>query len=151
MLRTVRYFVPLVVLSFTSAQEIQIAHMRTDLDFLASDALQGRLSLDKGGAAAADYIAREFQKAGLRPAGGDSYLQRFPLEGYHSDASASTLALTIKGASEQLHRGKDFQGGFKNDVTVEGSIVFAGYGITDSEYNYDYYTVLDAKGRIVLV
>jgi hypothetical protein len=151
MLRTVRYFVPLVVLSFTSAQEIQIAHMRTDLDFLTSDALQGRLSMDKGGAAAADYVAREFQKAGLRPVGGDSYLQRFALDGYHSDASASSLSVTINGATEQLHRGKDFQGGFKNDVTVEGSIVFAGYGITAPEYNYDDYAGLDTKGRIVLV
>ena len=113
MLRTVRFFVPLVVLSVTSAQEIQIAHMRTDLDFLTSDALQGRLSMEKGGEAAADYIAREFQKAGLRPAAGDSYLQRFPLTGYHSDPSASTLSVTIKGETGQLLRGKDFQGGIQ--------------------------------------
>ena len=34
---------------------------------------------------------------------------------------------------------------------MEGGVVFAGYGITAPEYNYDDYAGLDAKGKFVLV
>ena len=42
--------------------------LRADLSFLASDALQGRMSLQPGDDAAAQWIASEFTKAGLSPA-----------------------------------------------------------------------------------
>ena len=34
---------------------------------------------------------------------------------------------------------------------VSGNVVFAGYGITAPEYNYDDYAGLDVKGKIVLI
>jgi hypothetical protein len=146
-----RTFLVLGAVSALLAQQIQPSRMRADLEFLTSNAMAGRLSLDPGAAAAAEYIAIEFRKAGLQPGGGDSYLQRFPLAAYSADPSASTLTLNIGGASEQCRRGKDFQGGFKDDVTIKAAVTFAGYGITAPEYGYDDYAGLDVKGRIVLV
>src|SRR2546429_6499498 len=41
--------------------------LRADLTFLASDALEGRMSLQNGDAVAIQWIASEFAKAGLQP------------------------------------------------------------------------------------
>jgi len=40
---------------------------------------------------------------------------------------------------------------FSEAVTVQAPLVFAGYGITAPEFNYDDYKGVDAKGKIVLV
>jgi hypothetical protein len=37
------------------------------------------------------------------------------------------------------------------DRTVAGDLVFAGYGIAATEYNYDDYAGLDVRGKIVVV
>jgi len=132
-------------------QDIEIAQMKADLQFLTSDALAGRQSLEPGAAAAAEYIAVEFRKAGLQPGNGDSYLQQFALAAYRADPSASTLTVNIQGAVVNCQRGKDFQGTFKDDVNMSAPVTFAGYGITAPEYGYDDYTGIDVKGRIVLV
>src|SRR5262245_55139717 len=54
--------------------------LRADLQLLTSDACEGRGITTKGINLAADHIAREFTKAGLRP-GGDrrGYFQTFQL------------------------------------------------------------------------
>src|SRR5688572_11863799 len=50
------------------------------IKFLASDELKGRANGTEGLERAADYIAAEFQEAGLRPAGQDrSWFQSFEL------------------------------------------------------------------------
>ena len=41
--------------------------LRTDLAYVASDKLKGRMSLQPGDDEATQWIAREFQKAGLKP------------------------------------------------------------------------------------
>jgi Zn-dependent M28 family amino/carboxypeptidase len=49
--------------------------LKADVSFLASDALEGRATPSKGLDIAAEYIAAEFRRAGLEPAGDDSYFQ----------------------------------------------------------------------------
>ena len=91
-------------------QDIEIAPMKADLQFLTSDALAGRQSLEPGAAAAAEYIAVEFRKAGLQPGNGDSYLQQFALAAYRADPSVSTLTVNIQGVVMNCRRGKRFSG-----------------------------------------
>src|SRR5260370_34049957 len=56
------------------------ARMRKDIDFLASDQCEGRGVNTAGINRAAQYIANEFQKAGLKPAVDDkSYFQPFTM------------------------------------------------------------------------
>ena len=69
----------------TGFDSIKEETLRADLTFLASDALQGRMSLQTGDEVAIAWIASEFAKAGLKPANGDSYLQAVPLVEYRSD------------------------------------------------------------------
>ena len=131
-------------------EAIRAADLRADLTFLASDALQGRRSMERGGEVAAQFIAAEFIKAGLKPAGA-SFFQTVPLIEYRVDRVATHLALHRRGASKSYIYGTDFSGGYPHDVTLRAPVVFAGYGITATEFGYDDYAGLDVRGKIVLI
>ena len=49
--------------------------LKADVSFLASDALQGRATPSPGLDMAAEYIAAQFRRAGLEPAGDEGYFQ----------------------------------------------------------------------------
>jgi len=49
--------------------------LKADVSFLASDLLQGRATPSPGLDIAAEYIAAQFRRADLEPAGGDGYFQ----------------------------------------------------------------------------
>src|SRR5918995_1127186 len=54
--------------------------IRSHVDFLASDLLEGRAAATRGHDIAAAYVAAQFRQSGLEPAGGeDTYLQAVPL------------------------------------------------------------------------
>lgn len=131
------------------AAEPSPARYFEDVKYLASPALQGRGNgspeLDK----AADYIAAEFKKAGLAPAGENKgFFQAFEVTtgaeiGQHN-------LLTVNGTTLKIDA--DFVPiAFSDTSQFEGPLVFAGYGITAPEYNYDDYAGIDATGKIVVV
>ncbi|MGH7247910.1 MAG: aminopeptidase, partial [Pseudomonadota bacterium] len=53
--------------------------LRGRLSFLSSDLLEGRDTPSPGLAIAAEYIASEFRRIGLEPAGDDGYYQTAPI------------------------------------------------------------------------
>ncbi len=57
------------------ASRLTAAALKADVSFLASDALQGRGTPSPGLDIAAEYIAAEFRRGGLEPAGDDGYFQ----------------------------------------------------------------------------
>jgi len=134
----------------TGFNDIQADKLRADLTFLSSDAMEGRMSLERGDDAAIQWIASEFAKAGLKPAVGNSYLQPVPLIDYKMDRERTSLAIRQNGASVEF-RNPDFTGNFPNDGNYKGSVVFAGFGITAPELKYDDYSGIDTKGKIVLI
>lgn len=130
---------------------IQESALRADLTFLASDALEGRLALQPGDDAAAEWVASEFQKAGLKGAAKDeSYLQPVPLIAYRTDREQSYIELR-RGLETKSWKFPDAYGTFPRDVDVTAPLTFAGFGITAPELNYDDYRGLDVNGKIVLV
>jgi hypothetical protein len=129
---------------------IQESTLRADLTFLASDALQGRLSLQTGDSVAIEWIASEFAKAGLKPAAGGSYLQPVDLIEYRPDRSRSYVVL-YRGGVDKTWKFPEAYGAFPADVDVTGEVVFAGFGITAPELKYDDYQGIDARGKIVLI
>jgi hypothetical protein len=131
-------------------ETIQESTLRADLTFLASDALQGRLSMTAGDAVGIEWIASEFAKAGLKPAAAGSYLQPVNLVEYRADRSRSYVALRRAGADKQW-KFPDAYGAFVSDVDVTADVVFAGFGITAPELKYDDYAGVDARGKIVLI
>jgi hypothetical protein len=125
--------------------------LRADLAVLTSPRLEGRASLTPGAAAAARFIADEFEKAGLRPANGDAYLQPFDLQQLRLDRDRSTLV--IRRSGEDV-RSAPLAVTFPDpsarlELTLD--VVFAGYGITAPEFGYDDYAGLDVRGKAVLV
>jgi hypothetical protein len=71
--------------------------LRTNLSYLASDALEGRGTPSHGLDLAADYIAKQFQDAGLEPAAGDSYFQTAKFDRATVNMDGFQLILTAGG------------------------------------------------------
>jgi hypothetical protein len=134
----------------TGYRAIQETTLRANLAFLASDALEGRLSLQPGDYVAVEWIASEFAKAGLKPADNGSFLQPVPLIEYRNDRAHSYVTLTRAGAEKRWDFPEAY-GAFPKDVDVKGEVVFAGFGITAPELGYDDYQHIDAHGKIVLI
>src|SRR5215813_6052229 len=64
----------------TGFNAISESNLRSNLTFIAGDGLEGRMSLEPGDDAAAEWVVSEFAKAGLQPAateasGKPSFLQ----------------------------------------------------------------------------
>jgi hypothetical protein len=67
--------------------------LKADVSFLASDALEGRGTPSKGLDIAAEYIAAEFRRAGLEPAGDDGYFQTAPYASVTPNSEGLELTL----------------------------------------------------------
>lgn len=130
--------------------------LRRNLTFVAGDGLQGRMSLQPGDDAAAEWVALEFARAGLQPiatdaAGKASFLQPVPLIEYQPDASATLLSVSRASGAPQEWHAPAISSSFRHDVDISGDLVYVGYGITAPELNYDDYAGVDARGKIVIV
>ena len=134
----------------TGFNSIREDTLRADLTFVASDALEGRMSLENGDAVAIQWIASEFAKAGLQPAAKGSFLQPVELIEYRGDREHSYVALK-RGGSEKQWKFPEALGSYRADVNVTADVIFAGFGITAPELNYDDYQGIDAHGKIVMI
>ncbi len=126
------------------------ALLKRYIEVLASDAMMGRNTPSPQLDSAAQYIADEFKVDGLEPFRG-SYFQQFGLSIVNL-GNDNQLRITKEG-KEQSYALKDdfipFEMTANRDVS--GPIVFAGYGITAPEYQYDDYATIDVRGKIVIV
>ncbi len=129
---------------------ITATDIRRHIDFLASDSLMGRNTPSPELDRAAEYIAGEFKRYGLKPVNG-SYFNEFNVSTVRL-GKENSLTITTAAGEKAYEIKKDFM---PFDMTaskaVAASLVFAGYGITAPEYDYDDYAGLEVKGKIVLV
>ena len=124
--------------------------IRNSVSYLASDELEGRLIGTPGIQKAADFIAGNFAKLGLKKVDGlEGYFQPFNML-TRVDPDPAKTALFIDGRSLKLSD-EYIPLRASGDGPAEGSVVFAGYGIDDPARTYDDYADLDVKGKIVLV
>jgi hypothetical protein len=130
--------------------------IRAHVDFLASDELEGREAGSRGGELTTLYIATQLQRFGLESlaapaesvaaAAPGAFYQRFELEASRYDE----VALEIGGKAFRL--GAEFRvfpGSGEGER--EGELVFCGYGISASEFQYDDYDGLDLQGKVALI
>lgn len=124
--------------------------IRKDIFFLASDSMKGRNTPSPELDIAANYIASEFKSCGLQPVDG-SYFQKINLT--IVNLAADNHLKINKDGKETSFKIKDEFTPFEITANkeVNAPIVFAGYGITAPEYNYDDYANIDVKGKIVFV
>ena len=59
--------------------KITLANLKTHIEYLASDKLEGRRAGTQGELMAMQYIAAQFQKDGLQPKGTNGYIQEFEI------------------------------------------------------------------------
>src|SRR5437868_1106555 len=77
------------------------------VQYLADDKLEGRDTGSAGYGKAAAYVAGEFERAGLQPAGTDGYFQPVRFHSRRLIESQSSLALVRHRAVEPLVLGED--------------------------------------------
>jgi hypothetical protein len=150
-MRRLIWFLIALPLGAQGLDSIQPARLKADLTFLSSDALEGRLSLQRGDEVAVQWIASEFAKAGLKPLVGDSYLQPVPLIEYQVDRQKTQLTVTARGANIHSYFAPDVTCNFPHEGPFDGPVVFAGYGISAPELGYDDYAGLEVSGKVVLI
>jgi len=126
--------------------------MKTHVYFLASDEMKGRNTPSPELDSCAAYIAGEFATYGLKPVDStNSYFQDFNVLRARL-AEPNSLTLTTSKGDTNYQIKYDFVPlHLTANRKIKASIVFAGYGITAPEYNYDDYRNIDAKGKIVLI
>ena len=78
------------------------------IGLIAADSMQGRATPSEGLELTAEYVASEFRRAGLEPAGGDGgYMQRFGVTRWTLDTSRSAVKLIGGGKSAAARIGTD--------------------------------------------
>jgi hypothetical protein len=131
------------------AQAVDPLVFRAHLEFLADDALEGRPPGTRGGITAAKYIASQFERLGLEPAGDSgSYFQGVPII-----ALTPQPSLAVGGPQGAPLAWKDFVlWSMRNDslVSLHAEPVFVGYGIVAPEYGWNVYAGADVKGKIAV-
>jgi hypothetical protein len=129
------------------------ARMRRDVTFLASDRCEGRGPTTEGLLLAGEYIAAEFQKAGLKPGGLDGrYYQPFPLSAAVLEEPARLALTGPRGQRIELKQGVHFWPmGLGHAGKETAPVVFAGYGITNPKAHYDDYAGLDVADKVVVL
>jgi Zn-dependent M28 family amino/carboxypeptidase len=140
------------VLALAAAAPKPAARWWSHVEFLAGERLQGRNTASEGYRIAAGYVAAEFERAGLKPAGSRAYFQPVPLETRRIVESRSSLALVRNGKAEPLELGEHAFFSLRVDPAprVDAPLVFAGFGLTVPEADYDDLAGLDLRGAVVV-
>lgn len=132
----------------------EVERLQSHLTFLADDLLEGRDTGSHGHEIASLYIASEFSKYGLTPAGDNgTYLQRIQFRQSYLDQASPVMSISHESGTEQLSYPNDFLVGANavyTDANVQGEMVFVGYGIVAPELDHDDYQGIDVKDKIVV-
>jgi hypothetical protein len=137
------------------------ARLREEVGFLSSDALEGRGADTAGIQKAAEYLAAKFQEIGLNT-------QLFENQPYQKFAVSLGAEMGPKESNRLVLAGPPAADGKSNVVElklgeqftplalggtgkIEAPLVFVGYGISAPESQYDDYTGLDVKGKVVVI
>jgi Zn-dependent M28 family amino/carboxypeptidase len=122
------------------------------VEALANDGMQGRQTGSPEHRKAAEYVASQFQQAGLAPAGVNGYLQPVKFDVRRIIESQSSLELIRGGRAERLTLGEDATIGLRTNPAdaVDAPLVFAGYGLSVPEMKFDDFAGLDLQGKILV-
>src|SRR2546426_3772608 len=135
-------FLANLCLSLASAADLAKEGVRwwSHIQVLADDGMQGRNTGSIGHQRAAQFVAGEFERAGLNGAGTDGYMQPVKLDVRELAEEASNLAIIRKAnVLEPLALGEDATISFRGDLAgqVNAPAVFVGNGLVIPENNVD--------------
>lgn len=158
-------FVVFTLLSFTfvlsqparSYKNDSYTYIKSNLEFLAADELEGREVTSRGEKLASLFISKELEKYGVLPFGENgTYIQEVPFA-ITSYSKGSHISL-IKNENEIITYNNGNNAVFSSRILPSNKynnrkldIVFAGYGIVSLKDNYDSYKNLDVSGKAVII
>jgi Zn-dependent M28 family amino/carboxypeptidase len=138
-----------------AAPQIAQATLQRVTQTLSSDEFQGRAPGTEGETRTTEFLAQEFQRAGLRPGNHGSWFQDVPL-----------VEITLQG-SPVLHvtgpNNTNLNFAYRTDyigasyraqphVAVDNSdVVFVGYGVNAPELGWNDYAGVDVRGKTVVI
>ena len=118
------------------------------IKFLSSDEMEGRYPGSKGSIKSADYIAQNFEQAGLRPYNSEEFFQKFEFKSGVSLSDDNNLIVNKK----RFRVKKDYIPiQFSESGNFKGQIIFTGYGLKVDELNWNDYKDIDVEGKWVLM
>ncbi|HAN76619.1 MAG TPA: peptidase M28, partial [Bacteroidales bacterium] len=134
-------------------QSINSEDMARYVENISADSLLGRKPGTAAEQIAIDYLAKEFERIGLKPANRDNWFQEVPLVSVTGKPSNMKIKLGEK--SLNLAYRTDFVAfsrRIKKEITLnESGLVFAGFGIDAPEFGKNDFEGLDLKGKTVLI
>jgi Peptidase family M28 len=132
-----------------AVESITTSDMATRIGIISDDSMMGRDTPSPGLERAAAYVIGEFQRLGLRPAGGNgTYVQRFGVTRWALDTAGSRLRLRSGGLERvaDFARGARFAGGRVPEAPVSGRVVLLTGPLTVQAASNPW-----LRGRIVLL
>ncbi|HET7604893.1 MAG TPA: M28 family metallopeptidase [Sphingomicrobium sp.] len=138
------------------------AQRLSDIDkFISTDAFEGRGPATRAETKTINYIADQFRAAGVQPAGDTingqrSYFQAVPLRRSEFVAPPRFTLNLGNGQSMPLTQGEQIalrapMNGATAVNIANVPLVFAGYGVTAPERNWDDFKGQDVKGKLIVV
>jgi Zn-dependent M28 family amino/carboxypeptidase len=138
----------------TSEVSADASRIKSHIGFLSDDLLEGRDTGSRGHEIASLYIAAEFEKYGLTPAGDNgAFMQRVSFVQAYVDQSSIKLSLTSSQGDMTLSYPKQFltyPNPLQETTRMAGKLVFVGYGIVAPELQHNDYHDMDVKGKVVV-
>jgi hypothetical protein len=135
-------------------QSITISNLESHLYFLAADELQGRETGEPGLEIAANYLASQAKKIGLKAVDDNNdYFQKYIIEEKTLDSEESMISVSSP-AKDTIKMKEDFYMIIPpdfNDLDISGEVVFAGYGINSEKFNYNDFNEIEVSDKIVLI
>ncbi len=144
-----------ILIAQNNNPEITSGEIKDHITYLASDELEGRMTGTPSLYKAADYLKKEFESYGLQPLFNGSYFQEFPFIQKLSFGKNS-FDLEFKDVVNPNDNTPKLNENytpisFTDNLTVTSNLIFAGYGISAKDLNYDDYANIDVKDKIVVV
>lgn len=146
----------LLAAAAAGAQSFSAERISNDIRTISADEYQGRYPGAEGERMVLAFLQAQYEAMGLQPGGPNGqWLQPVELKRYTPVAGGTASWTGPDGQSHPLTVGTDI---VLRAVTNDGrasirnaGLIFAGYGITAPERNWDDYGDLDVRGKVVVV
>ncbi len=135
-----------------SLELIRERALRSHVRWLADDDRAGRLPGDPGYDQAARYVAEQFARMGLEPAGADGWYQTVPLRAFRTVEDAATFVIHADDGDLGFTYRDDFAvvpDPVDTQDRVRAEVVYVGYGVHAPELGYSDYEGIDVEGKII--
>ena len=158
----IRFFFALLISSTVTSLNAQkknpskiitASDLESHVTFLASPLLKGRMNGEEGLEIAGEYLAAQAKLLGLLPANCKSYFQPYNIIKKINHPQKTVVSVIING-KDTVNNHEAFTNLIPTgptDFTLEGEVLFAGYGIKADKYHYNDFGNIQPEGRILLI